>query len=53
MDTGVEDTQADRVHADPLSGDFLRETECEGVDGPFRRGIVDVLAGAADAGGGG
>src|SRR5438309_4045580 len=49
VDLRADHARSHRVHADIFAADLLREAERQGIDRAFRRGIVDVHGGRAQA----
>src|SRR5439155_1670724 len=50
VDPSVDDARSHAVDANPFAGDFPGETDGQGVQRRFRRGVVDVLTRRAEDG---
>src|ERR1700733_2879600 len=48
---GLNEAGADRVHTDPPRGQFFRGADCQTVQCPLRRGVMDPLARPTEFGG--
>ena len=51
MDFSVDQPRTDRGDADAFAGDFMAETDSEGIDRALGGGIIDIGVGRAELGG--